>query len=78
MRNDEDEVRNLAIDITSLNIPDHYGITSLHYATYQPENLSTLVSIAKQENMLSLFFNQDGRCNTPLHYAASSGHIKLC
>ena len=72
----EEKVRNLASDITSLSTPDQYGITAIHYATFQPENLSILVSIAEQRNMLSLLVRQDGRGNTPLHYAASCGHTR--
>ena len=76
MERDEEKVRNLASDITSLSTPDQYGITALHYATFQPENLIILVSIAEQRNMLSLLVLVDGRGNTPLHYAASCGCIK--
>ena len=76
MGRDEEKVRNLASDIISLSIPDQYGITALHYATFQPENLGILVSIAEQRNMLSLLVVMDGRGNTPLHYAASCGCIK--
>ena len=76
MERDEEKVRNLASDITSLSIPDQYGITAVHYATFQPENLGILVSIAEQRNMLSLLVLVDGRGNTPLHYAASCGCIK--
>ena len=76
MEKDEEKVRVLASDITSFSTPDQYGITAVHYATCQPENLCILVSIAEQKHMLSLFVRQDERRNTPLHYAASSGHIK--
>ena len=70
------KVRSLASDIKSLSISDQYGITAVHYATFQPENLSILVSIAEQRNMLSLLVRQDERGNTPLHYAASCGRTK--
>jgi len=76
MGRDEEKVRNLASDITSLSTPDQYGITAVHYATFHPENLSILVSIAEQRNMLSLLVVVDGRGYTPLHYAASCGCIK--
>ena len=69
-------MRNLASDITYLSTPDQYGITAVHYATYQPGNLSILISTAEQRNMLSLLVRQDGRGNTPLHYAASCGCTK--
>ena len=75
MGRDEEKVRNLASDITSLSTPDQYGITAVHYATFQPENLPILVNIAEQRDtcMLSLLVREDGRGNTPLHYAAASG-----
>ena len=73
MGRDEEKVRNLASDITSLSIPDQYGITAVHYATYQPENLRILVSIVQQRSVLSLLVRQDRRGSTPLHYAASCG-----
>ena len=76
MGRDEERVKNLASDISSLSAPDRYGITAVHYATYQPEILSILVSIAKQKNMLSLLVRQDERGNTPLHYAASCGFTR--
>ena len=76
MGRDEERVKNLASDISSLRTPDQYGITAVHYATYQPENLNILVSIAKQKNMLSLLVRQDERRNTPLHYAASCGFTR--
>ena len=76
MGRDEEKVRNLASDVTSLSTPDQYSITALHYATFQPENLNILVSIAEQRNMLSLLVLVDRRGNTPLHYAASCGCIK--
>ena len=76
MGRDEERVKNLASDISSLRTPDQYGITAVHYATYQPENLNILVSIAKQKNMLSLLVRQDERQNTPLHYAASCGFTR--
>ena len=74
---DEEKVRNLASDITSLSTPDQFGITAVHYATYQPNNLSILLSIlnsiSKQKDVLSLLVRQDKRGNTPLHYAALCG-----
>ena len=76
MGRDEEKVRNLAGDITSLSIPDQYGITAVHYATFQPENLRILVSIAERRDMLSVLVREDGKGNTPLHYAALSGCIK--
>ena len=76
MRRDEEKVRNLAGDINSLSNPDKYGITAVHYATFQPENLRILVSIAERRNMLSVLEREDGKGNTPLHYAALSGCIK--
>ena len=76
MGRDEEKVRVLASDITSISIPDQYGITAVHYATYQPKNLRILVSIAEQKHRLSLLVRQDGRGNTPLHYAASCGRKK--
>ena len=76
MRRDEEKVRNLAGDITSLSTPDQYGITAVHYATFQPEHLRILVSIAERRDMLSVLVREDGKGNTPLHYAALSGCIK--
>ena len=76
MGRDEERVKNLASDISSLGTPDQYGITAVHYATFQPEILSILVSIAKQKNMLSLLVRQDERGNTPLHYATSCGFTR--
>ena len=55
----EKYLENLASDVTSLSIPDQYGITAVHYATYQPENLCILVSIVEQRDMLSLLVRQD-------------------
>ena len=76
MGRDKEKVKNLASDITSLSTPDQYGITAVHYATCQPKNLHILVSIAEQKHRLSLLVRQDGRGNTPLHYAASCGRTK--
>ena len=69
---DEKRVRILSRNITCLRAADKYGMTPVHYACCEPATLKVLVSVI-EHNDLELLHMQDGKGNTPLHYAVITG-----
>ena len=69
---DEEKVRVLSSNRTCLRAADSYGMTPVHYASCEPAALSILVSVI-EHNEIQLLHMQDGKGNTPLHYAVITG-----
>ena len=69
---DEEKVRVLSSNRTCLRATDSYGMTPVHYASCEPAALSILVSVI-EHNEIQLLHMQDGKGNTPLHYAVITG-----
>ena len=67
-----EKVRILSSNRTCLRATDNYGMTPVHYASCEPATLKILVSVIKQEDT-ELLYMQDGKGNTPLHYAVITG-----
>ena len=69
---DEEKVRVLSSNRACLRATDNYGMTPVHYASCEPATLSILVSMIEQDD-IELLHMQDGKGNTPLHYAVITG-----
>ena len=69
---DEEKVRVLSSNRTCLRATDSYGMTPVHYASCEPAALKILVSVIEQDDT-DMLCVQDGKGNTPLHYAVITG-----